>query len=57
MGTPSGPVTGPELPDAELLGNSPEFALFGPPVEAPTIDVGGIVEFMGPIANMGVIVS
>ena len=52
MGIPSGPVTGPELPDDELLGNSPEFALFGPAVETTGIDVGGIVEFIGPAINM-----
>lgn len=49
MGIPSGPVTGPELPDVELLDDCPEFALFDPAVDATGIDVGGIVEFIGPI--------
>ena len=39
-------MTGPELPDVELLGNNPEFALLGPADEATGIDVGGIVELM-----------
>ena len=49
IGIPSGPVTGPALLDVELLGVSPEFALFDPAVDATGIEVGGIVEFMDPI--------
>ena len=43
-------MTGPELPDVELLDNSPVFALFVPDGDAATgTEVGVIPEFMGPM--------